>query len=672
MAADKPLKLQIIRLPSRERHIIPAIPSSTPLSTLQSHIHTLLSLPVSEQQLYNGFPPKELDISNPQRSLADVGIRNGDTIEVRVKEAEGGPAVVEEVRQGKGWEYPATVDKGVMQRKQMPSDNSCLFHAIAYVCNSRTTPSAAAASSVRETVANVVASDPATYNTTFLGSPNALYQQHIMSPDVWGGAIEMSILATHYQTEIVAFDYKYLREDVFGREQGYKRRVFLLYTGDHYDALVWQAGVGGGAGEQAVFSVRDDNAWLQARSYVSSLHGEGARRGEWTLQQDWRSGEGLVRKDDRRAEKERQKKASEMKEERQKDEQKTAANLARKASADTAPPPAAAAKTEQKDDDMAEQWKCRECTLYNNMSAMTCGACGAPSPHINEDYFSKPPASFSSPSSAAPSSKSSSSSSSSSSKSKSSKSKDKRNSSTSSSSSPSASASATRASPAPTVASPSASTGGDVFICSHCTFHNPPTRARCEMCSEPNPHLPPSALAAADPFDAGVDLDGVRAPIPQQEDQLIGGFSPVAASGRPRLGSQQPPPPPPLNEEMLSLEWSCPDCTSFNSAYTTTCEVCGRPHPLLFEPPRSSATAGSSSSSSSSTASGSGGRGGAPVAAPAGGWQLFGREERWICEVCQHNNAANLVCCPQCKSPNVHLLYRANRARDEGGNCSLM
>ena len=558
MAADKPLKLQILRLPSRERHIIPSIPSTTPLATLQQHIQTLLTLPTASQLLYNGFPPKELDLSDPQRTLADCGIRNGDTVEVRVREVEGGGgAVVEEVRQGKGWEYPPTVEKGVMQRKQMPSDNSCLFHSIAYVCNNRATPSPASAAAVRETVANVVASDPAKYSTIFLGSPNALYQQHIMSPDTWGGAIELSILATHYQTEIVAFDHKHLREDVFGRGEGYKRRVFVLYTGDHYDALVWQAGVGGGGGEQVVFSVRDDSAWLHARSYVSSLHGEGARRGEWSLQNDWRSGEGLVRKDDRRAEKERQKKASAMKEERKRDEEKTAANL-RKASADSAPQQTAGgsgAKTERKDgegegDDVVEEkWKCRECTLYNSMSAMTCGACGAPSPHINEDYFSKPPPSYSSPSSSSPASSSKS------------KSKDKRsNGKSSSSSSTSSSSGGTRVVLPNTTTATSTTTPSDTFICNFCTFHNPPTRARCEMCSEPNPNLPPSALTS-DPLMSDVDEDGVRAPIPQQEEQLIGGadmlFPPVGGGGgRPRLGSHQPTPPPVLDEEMLALEWT--------------------------------------------------------------------------------------------------------------------
>jgi len=46
--------------------------------------------------------------------------------------------------------------------------------------------------------------------------PNGEYQQQILHPDHWGGAIELQIFAIHHQTEIVAFDYHFLREDVFG------------------------------------------------------------------------------------------------------------------------------------------------------------------------------------------------------------------------------------------------------------------------------------------------------------------------------------------------------------------------------------------------------------------------------------------------------------------------
>lgn len=38
---------------------------------------------------------------------------------------------------------------------------------------------------------------------TFLGMPNEKYIEFIMNPDKWGGAIELSILSTHYQVTTI-------------------------------------------------------------------------------------------------------------------------------------------------------------------------------------------------------------------------------------------------------------------------------------------------------------------------------------------------------------------------------------------------------------------------------------------------------------------------------------
>ena len=674
MAAEKPIKLQIIRLPSRERHIIPSLPPSTPISQLQLLIEEKLSVPPTSQSLFNGFPPKEIDLDSDAkraRSLTDVGIKNGDTVEVRIRDPPPAsssspssfsiPADVPEMKQGKGWEYPPTVDKGSMGRHVVPSDNSCLFHSVAYTCSNKA-QGAAAVAHVREVVANLVASDPAKYSTIFLGSPNALYQQHILNPDTWGGAIELSILSTHYQVEIVAFDYHYLREDVFGRGEGYKRRCFLLYTGDHYDAMVWQMQ---GGGEQVVFSTKDDNAWLSARSYVSSLHGEGARSGKWELQKDWRSGEGLKKKDSRAAEKERLRKAGELQAERKKEEEKARDDTKRSHTQLRASTPVAEAKM---DDDVVEEgWKCGTCTLFNQRSAITCAACGAPSPWYNEEYFAPPPPSYKPPQTSTPSSTSTSKGSKSkSAKSSSSSSPSSSSFSTSSSSSSSASSSlssSSRSSFPPSAPSPpsSASAGtftdglsGGAWTCPTCTFVNPKPTARCEMCHDANPNAPASAI---DPL---LDDDGVRAPIPQQEDQLIGGplfdpsFLPLPPQSRSRFGSgafaAPLPSRPVLNEAVLALAWTCPKCTAFCPEYSATCIACGEPHPMLF---------------------GDGGAQSRPPE-PRGGWKnLFRGEERWACERCGSDNPPNLIRCGHCKAPNVHLLQRS-RQQQENSNCSLM
>jgi hypothetical protein len=75
---------------------------------------------------------------------------------------------------------------GSFVTKAMPRDNSCLFHAIAYLCQpASASASASTPSAMRELIANVVAADPAHYNTAFLGSANQTYQQTILNPDTW-------------------------------------------------------------------------------------------------------------------------------------------------------------------------------------------------------------------------------------------------------------------------------------------------------------------------------------------------------------------------------------------------------------------------------------------------------------------------------------------------------
>lgn len=95
-----------------------------------------------------------------------------------------------------------------------------------------------------------------------------------------GGGIELSILARQYGAEICAFDLMHLREDVFGESLKLRRRIFLAYTGDHYDAMVYAPGVGGvlggGAGaaqgELRVFLAEDVGVWEKARTLAEFLH----------------------------------------------------------------------------------------------------------------------------------------------------------------------------------------------------------------------------------------------------------------------------------------------------------------------------------------------------------------------------------------------------------------
>ena len=69
--------------------------------------------------------------------------------------------------------------------------------------------------------------------------PREEYISTILKPSSWGGAIELSILAKHYSTEIDSIDVETGRIDHFAppseaADSG--NRCVLVYSGIHYDA----------------------------------------------------------------------------------------------------------------------------------------------------------------------------------------------------------------------------------------------------------------------------------------------------------------------------------------------------------------------------------------------------------------------------------------------------
>jgi ubiquitin thioesterase OTU1 len=78
--------------------------------------------------------------------------------------------------------------------------------------------------------------------------PRDEYIRTILSPNSWGGAIELTILAAHYGTEIASIDVETGRIDRFtgsssssfndGAPAESESRVLLIYSGIHYDAAV--------------------------------------------------------------------------------------------------------------------------------------------------------------------------------------------------------------------------------------------------------------------------------------------------------------------------------------------------------------------------------------------------------------------------------------------------
>lgn len=129
---------------------------------------------------------------------------------------------------------PSLQTDGKIVRRVVNADNSCLFNSVGYVLEGHSRQKAA---SLRQLIADTVTQDTKRYNAVFLGkSPNE-YKTWILKDESWGGAIELSILARFYQTEIAVVDVQSLRTDVYGQEEGYLQRVYLIYDGIHYDPL---------------------------------------------------------------------------------------------------------------------------------------------------------------------------------------------------------------------------------------------------------------------------------------------------------------------------------------------------------------------------------------------------------------------------------------------------
>ena len=127
-------------------------------------------------------------------------------------------------------------------RRQVDSDNSCLFNSIAYLCD-RSNFNESSGLKMRQIIIDEIRQNPNKYNESYLDKSNDEYIEYILKPDNWGGAIELQILSEYFKTEIASIDIKSLRIDCYGETNNYDKRIYVIYNGIHYDPLVMTYGV---------------------------------------------------------------------------------------------------------------------------------------------------------------------------------------------------------------------------------------------------------------------------------------------------------------------------------------------------------------------------------------------------------------------------------------------
>ncbi|GAB5361075.1 hypothetical protein AAMO2058_000683500 [Amorphochlora amoebiformis] len=187
-----------LRIPGGQSAVIQGINSDAKVSDLAEKIKEVSKIAPSRQMIKFGYPPAELK-SGPNTLLSASGIRSGVTIMV----SEGPPkplwvrATVEEKEEknkGKNKNSSGSESKEggwAIKRVVVPDDNSCLFTAVGYVCESPS--SMHHSSTLRQICASLVISS-SDLNEALLGKPPSSYAQELLNPNKWGGAIELSLL----------------------------------------------------------------------------------------------------------------------------------------------------------------------------------------------------------------------------------------------------------------------------------------------------------------------------------------------------------------------------------------------------------------------------------------------------------------------------------------------
>ena len=119
---------------------------------------------------------------------------------------------------------------------KIPDDNSCLFHAASFLLNINKSPS-----QLRSIIADTVRSDSMNFSSAILGKSRDAYISYILDSTKWGGQVELNILSTRYKIEIAAIDIQSGRIDIYGTGSNYQERVYMLFSGIHFDAVTFGA-----------------------------------------------------------------------------------------------------------------------------------------------------------------------------------------------------------------------------------------------------------------------------------------------------------------------------------------------------------------------------------------------------------------------------------------------
>lgn len=249
-----------VKTKSGQKVINGLIPKDT-VCKLKTKLADTVGIPEQNLHVLGGYPPKPLNLANGQATIEECEIVSGDTLIVEERQViQNGEQKIEDFGRPHIVNEETLNSPGVLMRKVVPADNSCLFTSVGYVLNGKVDTTCAGF--MRKIIANAVASNPEEYSEAVLGRSNPDYCKWIMQPDSWGGAIELSILSKFYGLEIAVIDSINAIINRFGEDCHYAQRVFLVFDGIHYDPVYLEPL--DGSMIQTIFPTENDKILLQA------------------------------------------------------------------------------------------------------------------------------------------------------------------------------------------------------------------------------------------------------------------------------------------------------------------------------------------------------------------------------------------------------------------------
>lgn len=247
------------------QQVLRNLTSSSTVQDLKNQLSALGNVPVDRVQVLTGFPPKIFDLSGGTKLLSEAGIHSGDTLILEEKAVDiNSPSSVSTTKNSTTISEDArrhvTENQlgcpGILMKRVVPADNSCLFTSMNFVLNGKVDDSGNVAPLMRQMIAETISKDPESFSEAILGKPNVEYCKWILDDKSWGGAIELAVLSNYYGIEIGVVDTINAIINRFGEDQKYAHRVLLLFDGIHYDPLYLESLEGGDI--QTIFPVDDD------------------------------------------------------------------------------------------------------------------------------------------------------------------------------------------------------------------------------------------------------------------------------------------------------------------------------------------------------------------------------------------------------------------------------